>query len=291
MKFHIQDKYYQLVFPVFWESFLPRLEGIWHESPDSELRGRIRSFPYTRSEVESALVDFQDAAGKIFASKPNLYFRQCCCRDRNGNRKPCSVQKDGFSCRRSGVLIRMELVSENIVVERRRKLKEEERIQDAVTTTKAICLKYLKSHEGSEMLRRMAIKRLENDQGILISPSPRPRRSKTTESDQLDEMIKKLRQEYVQNEINTKIKEVIETNRKIRKVLNAWIGITVEEVFQQWRMIVAEVSRLKVQQKIHEQQAIQIEYDELEEKKRSAELEVRFVLLHDVSQEWTITTK
>lgn len=172
----------------------------------------------------------------------------------------------------------MELVSENIMVERRRKLKEEERIQDAVTTTKSICLKYLKSHEGSEMLRRMAMKRLENDEGKQISHSSRLRRHNPTGSDKLNEMIKKLRQEYVQNEINAKIKEVTETNRKIRKVLNAWIGITVEEVFQQWRMIVAEVSRLKVQQKIHEQQAIQIERDELEKKTRDAELEVRFIL-------------
>lgn len=274
------DQYYQLVFPAFWEKFLPRMEKIWRESTDSELRGRIRSFPYTRSEVESALVDFQDAAGKIFFSRSKLYFRQCCCRDCDGNRTPCSLQKDGYSCCRPGVLIRMDLVSENIMVERRRKMKEEQRVHDAINATKIVYMKYLKSREGEEMLRRIAIQRLlENDPEKSLLPSYGLKRSTPKESAILDEMVIQLRREYLQNEIDSKIEEMTETNRKIRKVLDAWIGITVEDIFRQWRTITTEASRQRVQQREQEQLAIQMQRDELAEKIRAAELEVRLYII------------
>jgi hypothetical protein len=171
----------------------------------------------------------------------------------------------------------MELVSENIMVERRRKMKEEQRVHDTINATKNLYMKYLKSREGEEMLRRIAIQRLLEQKAL--SPSYGLRRSTPKESAILDEMVIQLRKEYLQNEIHSKIEEITETNKKIRKVLDAWIGITVEDIFRQWRTIATEANRQKVQQRGQEQLAIQMQRDELAEKIRAAELEVRLCLM------------
>ena len=58
------------------------------------------------------------------------------------------------------------------------------------------------------------------------------------DDDDVAEEIKKIRNDFLTNEVNTRRSGAIETNIKMKKVMDAWIGTTIEDIFREWKIAV-----------------------------------------------------
>lgn len=136
------------------------MEKIWSESSEVGLKAAITSFPYERREVEQVLADFRDAGGKIVKQNNEAYFRRCRCIDHTGVRRVCVPPKVGWMCKRRAIMVRMHFVLESTMVERRRILLAQKRIEEAVEAAKKVATTYLDSEEGLETVRILAEQQL-----------------------------------------------------------------------------------------------------------------------------------
>ena len=148
------DNYYQFLFPVFWSDFLPKMEEIWSKRTD--LRAAVKSFPYERHEVEQVLSEYTDAGGKVMHFTKDAKFRRCCCLNTNGDKKVCVPPKMGWMCNRSAVLVRMNILLEGGMIERRRIQNEQNRIQEAEEAAEKVTLGYFTTKEGMLRVKNLA---------------------------------------------------------------------------------------------------------------------------------------
>ena len=68
---------------------------------------------------------------------------------------------------------------------------------------------------------------------------------------EIQEVMKRICNDFITKEIESKREIAIETNKKLKMVLDAWIGLTIEDVFSAWRSIVFElkIQRIKDENK------------------------------------------
>ena len=155
--------------PVFWTSFVPKLEKIWSQATPNELKGIVSSFPYERWEVEQTLFQFRDAAGGLIHFQKKARFRKCSCVDKNGNKMRCIQKKKDWCCERPALLLRKNMILEGAMIEKRRKQNEEKRIDEAVEAAKKIATDYLNSEEGKDEVQSLAeqrVKMIKSEDGI-----------------------------------------------------------------------------------------------------------------------------
>jgi hypothetical protein len=258
--------------PVFWSSFLPQLQMFWAEARPDQTKGLIATlFPYERWEVEQTLLQFQDAAGGLSQIHKRAKFKKCSCAHQdNGQMKKCPIKKKDYCCERSAFLLRKNIYLEGVMVERRRKANEEQRIKDAVEKAKKVATQYLFSDDGKNKVRYIAEQRvkaahdhqmklddnekyelynLETDDkqtsnfrknndfiNVVVECFPWNKRVEK----EIDEVIVQIRNDFITKEIESSRSIAVENNNKLKMVLNAWVGLTAEEIFNDWKQIVIE---------------------------------------------------
>lgn len=291
--------------PVFWESFVPTMEKVWSRATPDQLKGMINSFPYERWEVEQTLFQFQDAAGGLIHYQKKSKFRKCSCVHNNGNTRECSSKHTNWQCERPALLLRKNILIESIMVEKRRKQKQEKRIDDAVETAKKIAIQYLHSDEGKEEVRYVAEhkvkKKKEGKGGVTLLETPQVKHTRVGEAfhpsnkntnvinimmdylpwkkriqKEMEIAMAAVRNDFISKEIDGRRKKAIETNEKLKMVLDAWLGLTIEDVFIAWKNIVNKlrIQRIKDDDKRKEEK----ERHDLEEK------EQQIMALEEVSE-------
>lgn len=68
------------------------------------------------------------------------------------------------------------------------------------------------------------------------------RKSQKAQSADLVKEMQKLREEYIKKEVESRRINAIETNKKMMKIMDAWLGCKIEDVFRHWKV---ETKRLK----------------------------------------------
>lgn len=269
---------------IFWDSFLPQMEKLWSEDDSNKFKGLMSSFPFERFDVEQTLFQFRDAAGGIIHYHKKARFRKCSCVHNNGKTRPCTFSKSGWNCERPALLLRKNIILENIMVERRRKQNEEKRIDDAVETAKKIATHYLNSEEGRDQVRLVAEQKVNktnelpgkvieentlkeeysNNEITTTIPSNKNMNlinilaeclpwKKKVEKEIRDAMAE-VRSDFISKEIESRRAEAIATNEKLRLVLDAWVGLTVEDVFIGWKNTVAELNQQRIQDAVNQRE-------------------------------------
>ena len=252
---------------MFWESLLPNLERLWaQEDQTKNLKGMSTSFPYERWEVEQTLLQFKDAAGRLLHYQEKARFKKCSCMCNNGRQNPCpSKPGEEWNCQRMALLFRKQLILENVMIERRRKQNEERRINDAVENAKKIATNYLNSGEGRNEVRLIAENTINKNEhkhhpinqnisdkyqnrttdlfNIMISCFPWKRKVEK----EIEQTMLGIKNDFIDKEIMTRRAQAIDTNKKLKLVLDAWKGITIEDVFHGWKSIVRIILMQKTQ--------------------------------------------
>ena len=280
--------------PLFWESFVPRLEKFWSTATTDELKGIVTSFPYERDEVEQTLFQFRDAAGLLLSYHKRARFRECSCVDVNGVKKECEIKDKAWKCERPAFLLRKNLILESLMIERRRKANENKRISDAMGAAKKVALEYLNSDEGKDVVRSLAEKRVKckDETGKLKeitstqliqtnTPVHHNRKNSNVinaimdcfpwqkkQEKEIREAMVAIRNEFITKEIESRGAKAIETNRKMKTVIDAWLGLTTEDIFLAWRRRIDLVNSRKRNDDIKSQ--MEKERLDLEEKEKEA---------------------
>ena len=148
----VDDDTFQLVPDALWSVLLPGLHKIWND-PDT-FCGGLSSFPFERSEVEKAIFAFQDAAGSVATRTSAGKFESCSCSEQ------CIPSRDGWMCTRNALVLRMNMVYEENMIERRQRQAEEKKTKDAAKSAALIAQKYLETDEGMMWLRDEAERRI-----------------------------------------------------------------------------------------------------------------------------------
>jgi len=93
--------------------------------------------------------------------------------------------------------------------------------------------------------------------------------------DQLQFFEEKLRREYIDKEGDKRRIKVEEMCRKMDKVMANWLGLSMEEVFKEWREITRNNIRRRRKDERNKNKARRIEYDEKLARLELARIEVR----------------
>ncbi len=70
-----------------------------------------------------------------------------------------------------------------------------------------------------------------------------------------------LRQEYIQNKCEEKRSIAIDMNKRMRVVLENWMGLSLEDVFDEWKMMTIKNKLRKEKRKKKENKLSRIEYE------------------------------
>ena len=276
--------YYQFLPEALWTVFLPVLETIW-SSKDQQVVG-IRSFAYDRTDVEKALMEFRDAGGKVAHHLTKAKFRRCSCMSNSAEKKPCGRStSDGWMCQRPALLLRMNIIRESDMAEKKRANLEQTRVDAAVGSAERAAKRYLSSDEGKRHIHKQAEERVvaeglaaalareldgnehDDDSDDNMSSAASENTTLTMASTVRRELARKattmkirlhpnfpkkvqamesvLRAEYIATETDKRRKAAEETNRKMKTVLKSWIGMNTEEAFDGWREAIREAKRGK----------------------------------------------
>ena len=149
------------------------MEKIWSECRAEERKGVVTSFPYERMEVENALTTFRDAGGEIVHHVKRANFRRCSCLVQDGKRRVCVPPKIGWACCRPAIFVRSHFVLESAMVEKRRIMNEQERIEDAAFAAEREAKDYLQTAIGSQAVEEFALHCIK-DVGLDAEIAPMP---------------------------------------------------------------------------------------------------------------------
>ena len=72
---------------------------------------------------------------------------------------------------------------------------------------------------------------------------------------ELKEVGEEIKSEYIQREVSTKKQQVMDANKKVRWIMQNWLGVTTDEVFQGWRDCVD--LKKKLQRREHRKELIE----------------------------------
>jgi len=168
--------FYQFLPDALWTVFIPKLKDLWSRS---EHVVGIRSFTYDRRDVEQALLEFRDAGGRVARHDSKARFRRCSCKNNSEGKKACNQQRShrdtmsrrtsisrrsnkpgGWACQRPALFLRMSLVKEKDMAEKRRTNVEKARIDAAVESAELGAKRHLSSDEGQQHIRKQAEERV-----------------------------------------------------------------------------------------------------------------------------------
>lgn len=238
----VDEDSYQFPPDALWSLLLPELNQLW--SNPAIFAGGMNSFPFERREVEQAMFQFKDAAGSIVKKNSSAKFRKCSCS------QPCKPTNDGFMCKRPALLLRMNMVYEENMIEKRRLEAFEKKIADAATTAEAIAKNYLTTDDGMMMVRDEAERRIASSREVSKQSQPTSRSSLSSAISTIAsglrgnrESFKALRnrieadvrKEYIEQEVTKTTAKITEENDKVRRIMKKWIGNGVSDIFQGWR--------------------------------------------------------
>ena len=240
----VDDHSYQFPPDALWSLLLPELNQLW--SNPAVFAGGMNSFSFERREVEQAIFQFKDAAGPIVKKNSSAKFRKCSCS------QPCKPSNDGFMCKRPALVVRMNMVYEENMIEKKRLQAFEKKIADAAKSAEAIAQNYLATDDGMMMVRDEAEKRTASSREIskqsTLQPTSRSSlratistiasslRGKRESFKALRNRIEAdIRKEYIEQEVTKTTSKVSEENDKVRRIMKKWIGNGVSDIFQGWR--------------------------------------------------------
>lgn len=168
--------YYQFLPDALWTEFIPKLKDLW--SRGEHVVG-IRSFTYDRRDVEQALLEFRDAGGRVARHDNKARFRRCSCKNNSEDKKACDQQRSyrdtvsrrtsilrrsntpgGWACQRPALFLRMSIVKEKDIAEKRHMNVEKARIDAAVESAELGAKRHLSSDEGQQHIRKQAEERV-----------------------------------------------------------------------------------------------------------------------------------
>ncbi len=247
----VDDDTFQLVPDALWSVLLPGLHKIWND-PDT-FCGGLSTFPFERSEVEKAIFAFQDAAGSVATKTSTAKFESCSCPEK------CIPSRDGWMCTRNALVLRLNMVYEENMIERRQRQAEEKKTKDAAKSAALIAQKYLETDEGMMYVRDGAERRIAtsskaskalstqnvSSRSSFASIASRFRReSFKTQRKRIEAEI---RREYIDQEVETKVTSVKQENKHVKRFAKKWVGNTVEDIFDGWRKLVRLSSKQRRQ--------------------------------------------
>ena len=242
----VDEQVYQFPPDSLWSVLLPELQQLW-SNPDV-FSGGINSFPFERREVEQAIFQFRDAAGSIVKKVSSAKFQKCSCS------RSCIPSKDGFMCTRPALLLRMNMVYEENMVEKRRLEAFEKKVADAAKEAESIATNYLETDDGIMMVRDEAETRIASSREE-TKQSPRPL-SRSRLSSTMSTIASRLRgnresfkalrkrheaevrKEYIDQEVVKRTTKVKEENDAVRRIMKKWVGNSISDTFQGWRDVV-----------------------------------------------------
>eukprot|EP00986_Skeletonema_menzelii_P013693 scaffold8164_cov156-Skeletonema_menzelii.AAC.14 len=238
----VDDHTYQFPWDALWSLLLPDLNQVW-SNPDL-FSGGINSFPHERREVEQAIFQFKDAAGSIVKKNSSAKFRKCSCS------QSCNPSDDGWMCTRPALLLRMNMVYEENMIEKRRAQAFEKKVADAAKAAEAIAKNYLATDDGMMMVRDEAERRIATGREVSKQSTQfksRPSFISVVTSSLCGNRVSvkalrkrneaKVRKEYIEQEVAKSTAKVIEENDKIRRIMKKWVGNSVCDVFKGWRVL------------------------------------------------------
>ena len=88
-------------------------------------------------------------------------------------------------------------------------------------------------------------------------------RTRKDRNDRLASEIVRVHDEYVTNEVQIRRTQAQETNAKMKKVMDMWLGNTIEELFKGWKkiMICSKVERENFRT-LHEKERLRMDQEE-----------------------------
>lgn len=256
----VDDDTFQLVPDAFWSVLLPGLHNVWND-PDT-FCGGLSSFPFERSEVEKAIFAFQDAAGSIATKTSTAKFESCSCTEK------CIPSRDGWMCKRNALVLRLNMVYEENMIERRRRQAEEKKTKDAAKSAALIAQKFLETDEGMMWLRDEAERRIATSSKALPTQNVSSRSSfasiasrfrRESFKTQRKRIEAEIRREYIDQEVETKVIAVKQENEHVKRFAKKWVGNTVEDIFDGWRKLVrlsSKQRRQKARDRLREERRI-----------------------------------
>lgn len=90
----------------------------------------------------------------------------------------------------------------------------------------------------------------------------------------LVQAMDRIRAGFIKKEVDTRRRNTIETNEKMKKIMDAWMGCTAEDIFHQWKHVVECLKEEKaILAKREERERLRLQNEE-NEKLRMAQLEL-----------------
>jgi len=92
----------------------------------------------------------------------------------------------------------------------------------------------------------------------VVTTTPRSfNRTPKNKDDLIAKEMNKIRNEFLANETNTRRSKAIETNEKMKKVMDAWLGNTTETIFREYKKVVEGIKLerdklMNIREKEHE---------------------------------------
>ena len=256
----VDDDTFQLVPDALWSVLLPGLHKVWND-PDT-FCGGLSSFPFERSQVEQAIFSFQDAAGSIATKTSTANFVSCSCSEQ------CIPSRDGWMCTRNALILRLTMVYEENMIERRQRQDEEKKTKDATKSAALIARKYLETDEGMMYVRDEAERRIASSNKALSAQNVSSRSScaslasrfrRESFKTQRKRVEAEIQIEYIDQEVDTKVRQIIEENEHVKRFAKKWVGNTVEDIFEGWRKLVhlsSKQRRQKARTRLREERRI-----------------------------------
>jgi len=242
----VDDHSYQFPPDALWSLLLPELNEVW-SNPDI-FAGGMNSFPFERREVEQAIFQFKHAAGSIVSKNSSAKFRKCSCS------QACKPTNDGWMCTRPALLLRMNMVYEENMIEKRRLQAFEKKVADAAKAAESIANNYLTTDDGMMMVRDEAEKRIASSREVSKqSTQPTSRSSFASTISTITSSLRgnresfkaqrkrieaDVRKEYTEQEVAKSTAKVREENDKVRTIMKKWVGNGACDIFWGWRDLV-----------------------------------------------------
>lgn len=210
-----------------------------------------------------------------------------------------------WMCERPAVLVRKDIVLERHMTEKRRMENETKEIRNAVRASEVMAKRYLDTDEGKVMVREIAEERMktmtqmdeqkQKQQDCATTTTERIRSSifqslkkldltstfkkyenYSYKSDKLKIFEDEARREYIQEEGQKRKEAVLEMNKRLKLIMKSWLGLSMEQVFHEWRNSIEEMKERRSLDREKEYASQMLKYEEQKSILDLAKKEVTF---------------
>ena len=174
-------------------------------------------------------------------------------------------------CTRNALVLRLDMVYEENMIERRQRQAEEKKTKDAAKSAALIAQKYLETDEGMMYVRDEAERRIATSSKV-SKALPAQNVSSRSSFASIASMFRResfktqrkrieaeIRREYIDQEVETKVISVKQENAYVKRFAKKWVGNTVEDIFDGWRKLVrlsSKQRRQKARARLREERRI-----------------------------------